>query len=49
MLQAVNFVLWFLIAYFKIYGGETILVYLQFALMVWVGLLGGGSYVNTLY
>ncbi len=44
MLQAGNFVLWLLQAYYKFLpiGG-------QLPLMVFVGLLGGASYVNVFY
>ena len=45
----INFILWFLIAYFKVNSNIGISVYLHFILMIWVGLLGGGAYVNTLY
>lgn len=43
-LQAVNFVLFLMIAYFK-----NVSVYIQVVLMVFVGLMGGTSYVNCMY
>ena len=42
--QTVNFVVWFAQAYF-----HFLPLPLQFALMVWVGLMGGGMYVNVFY
>eukprot|EP00743_Colponemidia_sp_Colp-15_P006146 GILK01006606.1.p1 GENE.GILK01006606.1~~GILK01006606.1.p1 ORF type:complete len:460 (+),score=74.39 GILK01006606.1:123-1382(+) len=43
-LQAVNFIFWFLLAIWKFAP-----LWVQFLLMVFVGLLGGASYVNTMY
>jgi len=44
ILQGLNVVLWLWIAKFKLVNA-----YIQFALMVYVGLLGGASYVNVYY
>ena len=44
VLQGINFVLWILQAKYKFIN-----IYVQFVLMVYVGLLGGASYVNTFY
>lgn len=43
-LQIFNFVLWLFIALFKFVN-----IYVQFVLMIWVGLMGGCSYVNVMY
>jgi len=43
-LQAINFSIFFSIAYWKWLSIEY-----QLPLMVWVGLMGGCSYVNCLY
>ena len=43
-LQGLNVVLWLWIAKFKLVN-----VWIQFVLMVYVGLLGGASYVNVYY
>ena len=45
ILQAINFVIWFLNATFFIVDNY----YIMFAVMIWTGLLGGGAYVNVLY
>lgn len=44
ILQGLNLALWLWIAKFKMVN-----VYLQFLLMIYVGLLGGASYVNVYY
>lgn len=44
ILQCFNFILWLLQAKFKFIN-----VWVQFVLMVYVGLLGGASYVNVFY
>jgi len=43
-LQFLNLILWIAIAYFKFVN-----IYIQFGLMIFVGLLGGASYVNTFH
>lgn len=43
-LQFINFVFWAFIAYLGTFSLEF-----QFILMLWVGLLGGASYVNVVY
>ena len=42
--QIINFGLWLFIALFKFVN-----IYVQFLLMIWVGLMGGCSYVNVMY
>eukprot|EP01016_Furgasonia_blochmanni_P017808 TRINITY_DN2047_c0_g1_i19.p1 TRINITY_DN2047_c0_g1~~TRINITY_DN2047_c0_g1_i19.p1 ORF type:complete len:561 (-),score=83.75 TRINITY_DN2047_c0_g1_i19:239-1876(-) len=49
LLQLVNFFIWFFIAWQKVKYGTDYNVYPQFALMVWVGVMGGASYVNVMY
>ena len=44
ILQGLNFTLWILQDRYKFMN-----IYLQFVVMVYVGLLGGASYVNTFY
>lgn len=44
ILQAINFVLWAIIAWNK-----NLALGLEFVFMIWVGLMGGASYVNVLY
>jgi len=43
-LQFANFFVWAWIAYTKAFG-----LPLEFTIMIWVGLMGGASYVNVLY
>ena len=44
LFQTVNFCVWFAQAYWHFMP-----LWLQFVLMVWVGLMGGGMYVNVFY
>ena len=44
LIQLVNAILWGLIAYYK-----YLELWVMFPFMIWVGLMGGASYVNILY